>query len=221
MSIQKQVLNSDFTTSSKILQEIINNENIGPVDDVQEEEQLLETGKKKKQLSEHQIEHLNKIRVKALERKREIKLQKHKQYEDECRKKRQENIKQVPLIQPTEQPTEQPKEHAGGIVGGAVQPKEQPKEQPTEQPTEQPKKKKTVKKIIKYVEESDDDDEAEEIEEVIVKKNNKIKTVPQQVKQHENQYSDLLYNSSLERMQTRMLNERAKTLISNVMPCYF
>ena len=128
--------------------------------------------------------------MKALERKREIKLQKHKQYEDECRKKRQENIKEVPLIQ-----------HASGIVGGAVPiqepPKEQPKEEPKEhavQPKEEPKKKKTVKKIIKYVEESDDDD-AEEIEEVIVKKNNKIKAVPQQVKQPENQYSDLLYNS--------------------------
>ena len=71
------------------------------------------------------------------------------------------------------------------------------------------------------MEESDDDDEAEEIEEVIIKKNNKIKPVPQQNKQPENQYVDLLYNSSLERMQTRMLNERAKTLISNVMPCYF
>ena len=123
MSIQKQVLNSDFTTSSKISQEIINNENIGTVEDAQEEEQL-ETGKKKKQLSEHQIEHLNKIRVKALERKREIKLQKHKQYEEECRKKRQENIKEVPLIQPTEQPKEQPKEEP---KEHAVQPKEEPK----------------------------------------------------------------------------------------------
>lgn len=181
-------------------EEIINNKNISTVDDVQEEEQL-ETGKKKKQLSEHQIEHLNKIRVKALERKREIKLQKHKQYEEECRMKRQENIKEVPLIQPIQEP-------------------------PKEQPKEEPKKKKTVKKIIKYVEESDDDDEAEEIEEVVVKKNNKIKPVTQQNKQHtgavaENQYADLLYNSSLERMQTKMLNERAKTLISNVMPCYF
>ena len=185
-------------------EEINNDGNIVPIEDTQEEQQL-ETGKKKKQLSEHQIEHLNKIRVKALERKREIKLQKHKQYEEECIKKRQ----------------------AGGLVGGAVQetikevPLIQPTEQPKEQPKEEPKKKKTVKKIIKYVEESDDDDEAEEIEEVIVKKNNKIKPVPQQNKQPENQYVDLLYNSSLERMQTKMLNERAKTLISNVMPCYF
>ena len=207
--MSEEINNNDTQSAAVTL-----SRNIGPIEEPEPEQQQIETGKKKKQLSEHQIEHLNKIRVKALERKREIKLQKHKQYEEECRKKRQENIKQVPLIQPTEQPTEQPKEQP------KEQPTEQPKEQPTEQPTEQPKKKKTVKKIIKYVEESDDDD-AEEIEEVIVKKNNKIKAVPQQVKQPENQYSDLLYNSSLERMQTRMLNERAKTLISNVMPCYF
>ena len=192
-------------------EEINNNENIGPVehasrcsDSVTETEpvQEIETGKKKKQLSEHQIEHLNKIRVKALERKREIKLQKHKQYEEECRKKRQDtqsaavtlsrNIKQVPLNQ-------------------SVEPVKEPVK-------EEPKKKKTVKKIIKYVEESDDD-EAEEIEEVIVKKSNKPK--PQQAKQTENQYADLLYNSSLDRLRERMLNERAKTLVSNVIPCYF
>ena len=50
-------------------EEINNNENIGPVEEAEQEQQI-ETGKKKKQLSEHQIEHLNKIRVKALERKR-------------------------------------------------------------------------------------------------------------------------------------------------------
>ena len=215
-------------------EEINNSENIGPIEEPEPEQQQIETGKKKKQLSEHQIEHLNKIRVKALERKREIKLQKHKQYEEECRKKRQENIKQVPLNQPVESIKEPIKEHAGrdnvtatqsvGIVGGAVPVKEPVKEHaggivggavPVK---EEPKKKKTVKKIIKYVEESDDD-EAEEIEEVIVKKNNKPK--PQQVKQTENQYADLLYNSSLDRLRERMLNERAKTLVSNVIPCYF
>ena len=72
-------------------EEIINNELNGPIEETNEEQQI-ETGKKKKQLSEHQIEHLNKIRGKAVKRKRELKLQKHKQSEEECRKKRQENI---------------------------------------------------------------------------------------------------------------------------------
>jgi len=195
-------------------EEINNNENIGPIEEVEPEQQQIETGKKKKQLSEHQIEHLNKIRVKALERKREIKLQKHKQYEEECRKKRQENIKQVPLNQPVE-PIKEPTSDTPQCHRHVKEPINEPVKEPVK---EEPKKKKTVKKIIKYVEESDDD-EAEEIEEVIVKKNNKPK--PQQVKQTENQYSDLLYNSSLDRLRERMLNERAKTLVSNVIPCYF
>ena len=202
-------------------EEINNNENIRPVEEA-EPVQEIETGKKKKQLSEHQIEHLNKIRVKALERKREIKLQKHKQYEEECRKKRQENIKQVPLNQPVEPVKETIKETIKEPIKEPI--KELIKEPTRDAPQchghvkEEPKKKKTVKKIIKYVEESDDD-EAEEIEEVIVQKNNKPK--PQQVKQTENQYADLLYNSSLDRLRERMLNERAKTLVSNVIPCYF
>ena len=37
---------------------------------------------KKKQLSLKQLEHLNNIRVKALEKKREIKLKKNKEYEN-------------------------------------------------------------------------------------------------------------------------------------------
>ena len=202
--MSEEINNNDTQSAAVTL-----SRNIGPIEEPEPEQQQIETGKKKKQLSEHQIEHLNKIRVKALERKREIKLQKHKQYEEECRKKRQENIKQVPLNQPVQEPVKE----------SVKEPVKEPiKEQVKEPVKEEPKKKKTVKKIIKYVEESDDD-EAEEIEEVIVKKNNKPK--PQQVKQTENQYADLLYNSSLDRLRERMLNERAKTLVSNVIPCYF
>ena len=193
-------------------EEINNSESNGPIEETNEEQQI-ETGKKKKQLSEHQIEHLNKIRVKALERKREIKLQKHKQYEEECRRKRQESVKQVQLNQNVEQVKEEPTRDEPQCHRHE---KEEPKIE--EHMKEEPKKKKTIKKIIKYIEESDDD-EAEEVEEVIVKKNNKSK--PQQLKQTENQYAELLYNSSLDRLRDRMLNERAKTLVSNVMPCYF
>jgi len=181
----------------------INNDikEVEKAEEIKQDTPIEGTDKKKKQLSEIQIQHLNAIRVKALERKREIKLQKHKQYEEECKLKRINNIKQVPLEQPKEE-----------LI------KETIKEEPTV-----PKKKKTVKKIIKYVEESDDDD-AEEIEEVIVKKNTKPKQQQQQQQQQvkqENQYTDLLYHSSLDRLRERMLNERAKTLVSNVMPCYF
>ena len=67
--------------------------------------------------------------------------------------------------------------------------------------------------------EESDDDEEEEIEEVIVNKNNEPK--PQQVKQTENQYADLLYNSYLDRLHERMLTKRVKTLVSNGFSCYF
>ena len=36
----------------------------------------------------------------------------------------------------------------------------------------------------------------------------------------ENSYSDLLYQSSLEKMQNKMMNERAKSLITCVIPSY-
>ena len=184
----------------------INNEikEVEQVEKIKQGTPIEGTDKKKKQLSEIQIQHLNAIRVKALERKREIKLQKHKQYEEECKLKRINNIKQVQLTQPI-----QPAEPAEPIKQETIK----------ETVTEVPKKKKTVKKIRKYVEESDEED-TEEIEEVIVKKNTKPKQQQQQVKQ-ENQYTDLLYHSSLDRLRERMLNERAKTLVSNVMPCYF
>ena len=51
------------------------------VQNVQENEQPLEISqpKKKKELSQKQIEHLNNIRIKALEKKREIKLKKNEE----------------------------------------------------------------------------------------------------------------------------------------------
>ena len=56
---------------------------------------------KKKELSQKQIDHLNAIRVKALERKREIKLQKHEEYKKQAMEKKvqQIEIKQEPIKQ--------------------------------------------------------------------------------------------------------------------------
>ena len=45
------------------------------------DEEQIEQLPKKKELSQKQIDHLNAIRGKALERKREFKLQKHEDYE--------------------------------------------------------------------------------------------------------------------------------------------
>ena len=52
---------------------------------------------KKKQLSLKQLEHLNNIRVKALEKKREIKLKKNKEYEEKGKKP---EVIEEPIIKP-------------------------------------------------------------------------------------------------------------------------
>ncbi len=94
---------------------------------------------------------------------------------------------------------------------------------PCVEPKSEGKKKKVIKKFIKYVENSDTGDETEE-EEVIVKKASKKKSdpieIPQQQKTIEKSYNELLYESSLERMQNKIMNERAKHLITAVIPNY-
>ncbi len=108
--------------------------------------------------------------------------------------------------------------------------KQEPKQEPIKQEPikqepikqEEPKpKKKVLKKVIKYVEADEDDDDDEE-EVIITKPKKKEKQAePQSIKQPELLYSDLLYQSSLERMQTKMMNERAKNIIYSVIPNYY
>ena len=78
-------------------------------------------------------------------------------------------------------------------------------------------KKKVLKKVIKYVE-ADEDDEDEEEEIIITKSKKKEK---QNIKPPEPSYNDLLYQSSLERLQTKMMSERAKNIVYSVMPNYY
>ena len=65
------------------------------------DEEQIEQLPKKKELSQKQIDHLNNIRVKALERKREIKLQKHEEYKKQAMEKKVQQIelKQEPIKQ--------------------------------------------------------------------------------------------------------------------------
>ena len=151
---------------------------------------------KKKQLSLKQLEHLNNIRIKALEKKREIKLKKNTEYENKVVKPEviEEPIKQPDPIKPSEP------------IKSDV------------------KKKKVIKKVIKYVEQDSDDEEQEqEQEEIIVtkKKGEKPEVIQQPVQQVEKSYNDLLCESSLERMQNKIMNERAKHLITHIIPNYY
>jgi hypothetical protein len=78
-----------------------------------------------------------------------------------------------------------------------------------------------IKKVIKYVEQ-DSDEEEEEEEIIVTKKKGKIQEVIQQpVQQIEKSYNDLLCESSLERMQSKIMNERAKHLITHIIPTYY
>ena len=72
---------------------------------------------------------------------------------------------------------------------------------------------------------SSDSDEADEIEYVKVKKNKNKKVIqeekqPQPQQNNNNSYSNLLYESSIDNLKNRMMNERAKSLIMSVMPNY-
>ena len=158
--------------------------------------------KKKRELSQKQIEHLNNIRIKALERKREIKLKKNEEYKNKVSKP---EVIEEPIKQPIElKPDVKLPEFKPEVKLPEVKP--------------EVKKKKVIKKVIRYVETDSDDDE----EEVIVKKKAEKKSEPmQQPKPIEKSYNDLLCESSLERMQNKIMNERAKHLITNIIPNYY
>ena len=83
------------------------------------------------------------------------------------------------------------------------------------------KKKKVIKIVIKYVEQDSDDEEEEEEEIIVKKKGKKPEVIPQPVQQIEKSYNDLLCESSLERMQSKIMNERAKHLITHIIPNYY
>ena len=155
---------------------------------------------KKKQLSLKQLEHLNNIRVKALEKKREIKLQKNKEYENKVVKPEviEEPIKPAP----------------SGLRPPAVH---EVKQEIKPEVKSEVKKKRTVKKVIRYVETDSDDDDEEEV----VKKEKKKPLPIQPPQQVEKSYNELLCESSLERMQSKIMNERAKHLITHIIPTYY
>ena len=162
-------------------------DNIENIEIEKEVEEVIQP--KKKQLSLKQLEHLNNIRVKALEKKREIKLQKNKEYEEKNQK---------PTV--VEEPI---KPQVISEIKAEVK--------------QEVKKKRTVKKVIRYVETDSDDDDEEEV----IKKEKKKPLPIQPPQQVEKSYNELLCESSLERMQSKIMNERAKHLITHIIPTYY
>jgi hypothetical protein len=201
--------------------------------------------KPKKQLSEQKLQHLSNIRVKALEKKKQMKeitekanklkeleslkeakkIQKEqlaKKYDEMIEKQKVDEIKEVkPKAEEVKPKTEEIKE---------VKPIEEVK------PI---KKKKVIKKIVYQEASSSDSDDADEVvrydprsgsyhplrEVVKVKKQSKNKIIhvdkPRPQSQNTNySYSNLLYESSVDKLKNRMMDERAKHLIMSVMPNY-
>ena len=170
-------------------------DNIENIEIEKEVEEVEVIQPKKKQLSLKQLEHLNNIRVKALEKKREIKLQKNKEYENKVVKPEviEEPIKPAP----------------SGLRPSAV-------EEIKAEVKAEVKKKRTIKKVIRYVETDSDDDDEE-----VIKKEKKKPLPIQPPQQVEKSYNELLCESSLERMQSKIMNERAKHLITHIIPTYY
>ena len=201
--------------------------------------------KPKKQLSEQKLQHLANIRVKALEKKKEM-----KEITEKVNKLKQiESLKQVKQIQ-REQLAKQYDEMVANSkpkVEVEVEQKEievvKPKEavvQTKEEVVKPIKKKKIIKKVVYQEASSSDSDDADEVEVVKVKKQSKNKIIPvekptqppqgweappghrapppQQIVN--NSYSNLLYEASVDKLKSRMMDERAKMLIMGVMPSY-
>ena len=192
--------------------------------------------KPKKQLSEQKLQHLANIRVKALEKKKEM-----KEITEKVNKLKQiESLKQVKQIQ-REQLAKQYDEMIANSkpkVEVEVEQKEievvKPKEavvQTKEEVVKPIKKKKIIKKVVYQEASSSDSDSADEVEVVKVKKQSKNKIIPVE-KPHppppqpqpqpivNNSYSNLLYEASVDKLKSRMMDERAKMLIMGVMPSY-
>ena len=194
----------------------------------------IEDVKPKKQLSEQKLQHLANIRVKALEKKKEMKQMTEKANEF----KKIESLKEAKQIQ-----KEQLAKKYDEIIANSkpkeeevkpkieevkeVKPKEEIKEvKPKEEPKEQPKpikKKRIIKKITYQEATSSDSESADEVEVIKVKKqqpknkNNEVEKPPQNIN---NSYSNLLYEASVDKLKNRMMDERAKHLIMSVMPNY-
>ena len=193
--------------------------------------------KPKRQPTEAQLLHLENIRVKAMEKKKEMreitekankqkeidngKLQKKlekeqlaKKYEETIEKAKVDKIEVnlEPKPQPKPEPKQEPKRPTDAYTasGGCPEPKQE-------------EKKKKVKKIIyKEVSESESSEE-----EVIIRRKAKSRpqsapaiVAPVAAPPPQPSFHELVYQSSLDRLKTRMVDERCKHILSSVMPQY-
>jgi hypothetical protein len=169
--------------------------------------------KPKKQLSEQKLLHLQNIRVKALEKKKQMKeitekANKLKEFESlkEAKKIQKEQLaKKYDEMIENAKPKEEVKPKVEEIKPKVEEVK--PEVKPKVEEVKPIKKKKVIKKIVYQEASSSDSDDADEVEEVVkVKKQSKNKIIPvdkppppQQNVNHS--YSNLLYESSVDKFE--------------------
>jgi hypothetical protein len=165
-------------------------------DDNVEEIQPIETPTKiKKPLTSERLEQLKQARIKAQEKKHEMKQLKSKA--------KQLPIEEVKLNALKYDQLQKQKEDL-------TKPKEEPK---VEKPKVIEKKKRIIKKII-Y--EDGSEDEVEDVRHIQPKQNNKYMSMFE----NENSYSNLVYQSACDKLKEKIQDERTKYLISSLMPNY-
>jgi hypothetical protein len=188
--------------------------------------------KPKKQLSEQKLQHLQNIRVKALEKKKQMKeitekANKLKEFESlkEAKKIQKEQLakKYDEMIENAKLKVEEVKPKIEEVKPIVEEVKQEVK--PKVEEVKPIKKKKVIKKIVYQEASSSDSDDADEVEVVKVKKQSKNKIIPvdkppQQQQNVNHSYSNLLYESSVDKLKSRMMDERARNLIMSVMPSY-
>jgi hypothetical protein len=165
-------------------------------DDNVEEIQPIETPTKiKKPLTSERLDQLKQARIKAQEKKHEMKQLKSKA--------KQLPIEEVKLNALKYDQLQKQKEEL-------TKPKEEPK---VEKPKVIEKKKRIIKKII-Y--EDGSEDEVEDVRHIQPKQNNKYMSMFE----NENSYSNLVYQSACDKLKEKIQDERTKYLISSLMPNY-
>jgi hypothetical protein len=172
-----------------------NVDNIDNVDNVEEMQPIETPTKIKKPLTSERLEQLKQARIKAQEKKHEMKQLKSKA--------KQLPIEEVKLNALKYDQLQKQKEEL-------TKPKEEPK---VEKPKVIEKKKRIIKKII-Y--EDGSEDEVEDVRHIQPKQNNKYMSMFE----NENSYSNLVYQSACDKLKEKIQDERTKYLISSLMPNY-
>jgi len=178
-----------------IMSEQENVDNVDNVDNVEEIQPIETPTKIKKPLTSERLDQLKQARIKAQEKKHEMKQLKSKA--------KQLPIEEVKLNALKYDQLQKQKEEL-------TKPKEEPK---VEKPKVIEKKKRIIKKII-Y--EDGSEDEVEDVRHIQPKQNNKYMSMFE----NENSYSNLVYQSACDKLKEKIQDERTKYLISSLMPNY-